>query len=361
MHLCARSCLASRRRRLLAAVAAALLLVACGASGGDADDDTPADGPSLDVDADVDATAPTDTGVDADFPVTVTNCAREVTFEQAPERILVLGRAELVSIISELGEMDRIVGRAGAYPPAYFDDATNAAIDRIPSLSEDLDEAGHLQISQEAILDLEPDLVLGRPDGVDPASLEAAGIPLLEQPANCPGGIGDIGFDTIYAEVEIYGDILGVPDRAEQVVAVLRERVTDVEAAAAEVGDGRTAAALYPTVGGGTTYAYGNRSFPHVLLQTAGFDNAFGDTDERVFEVTTEELLDRNPDVLVLLHVDGEARPVADAVTQLPGASGITAVAEGQLLVQLFNFGEYPSPIVIDGLEQLVATFGDPG
>jgi ABC-type hemin transport system ATPase subunit len=35
-----------------------------------------------------------------------------------------------------------------------------------------------------------------------------------------------------------------MPDRAEQVVAELQERVAEVEAAAAEVGDGRVAAAL---------------------------------------------------------------------------------------------------------------------
>jgi iron complex transport system substrate-binding protein len=339
-------------RPLVTGLTAALLLTACGATNDD---------PASDPAAEAGEEASDDTADPVGFPVTVTNCDREVTFERPPERILSLGRAELVSIISELDELDRIVGRAGAYPPAYFNEATNARIADIPSLSEDLDESGHLQISQEAILNLEPDLVLGRPDGVDVASLEAAGIPLLEQPANCPGGIEDIGFNTIYGEVATYGDILGVPERAAQVAAELQERVAEVEAAAAEVGDGRVAAALYPTVGGGTTYAYGNRSFPHVLLETAGFDNAFADTDERVFEVATEELLARDPDVLVLLHVDGEPGPVAGAVTQLPGASGMTAVAQDQVLVQLFNFGEYPSPLVIDGLEQLVASFGDRG
>ncbi|MFP4310772.1 MAG: ABC transporter substrate-binding protein [Nitriliruptoraceae bacterium] len=352
MHLRSHPSRLSTARPLVAGLTAALVLAACGGSSEDPGVDTAADG-----DADEAASGDTD---DADgFPVTLTNCDREVTFERPPERILVLGRAELVSIISELDQMDRIVGRAGAYPPEYFDDETNDLIADIPSLSDDLDESGHLQISQEAILDLEPDLVLGRPDGVDVASLEAAGIPLLEQPANCPGGIEDIGFETIYDEVTAYGDILGVPDQAAQVVAELQDRVADVEAAAAEVGDGRVAAALYPTVGGGTTYAYGNRSFPHVLLETAGFDNAFADTDERVFEVATEELISRDPDALVLLHVDGEPGPVADALTQLPGASGMTAVVQEQVLVQLFNFAEYPSPLVIDGLEQLVATFGD--
>jgi iron complex transport system substrate-binding protein len=247
----------------------------------------------------------------------------------------------------------------GAFPPEYFDETTNATIADITSLGEDLDESGHLQISQEVILELEPDLVLGQPDGIDAEGLRAVGIPLIEQPANCPGGLEGVGLETIYEQVELYGEVFGVPQRADEVLAELRDRVADVEAAAAEVGEGRVAAARYPTVGGGTTYAYGNRSFPDVLLRAAGFTNAFGDTDERVFEVATEELLDRDPEVLVLLHVDGEPGPVADAVRQLPGTSGMAAIAEERVLVQLFNFAEYPSPLVIDGLEQLVAAFGD--
>ena len=330
-------------RTVPATLAAALLLAACGADASDGSDE-PAAAASTDLDG---------------FPVTVDSCEQDVTIEAPPERILVLGRAELVAILAELDETERIVGRAGAFPTEYFDDATNAAIADVPSLSDDVDESGHLQISQESILELDPDLVLGVPDGIDEAGLRDAGIPVIEQPANCPAGLDDVGFEAIYDQVELYGEVLGVPDRAEEVVAELEERVAQVEAAAADVGDGRVAAALYPTVGGGTTYAYGNRSFPHVLLETAGFDNAFADTDERVFEVAGEELLDRDPQALVLLHVDGEPGPVADAVGQLPGVSGLAAVEQDQLLVQLFNFGEYPSPLVIDGLEQLVAAFGD--
>jgi hypothetical protein len=137
VRLRSRSLHLSTRRALLAGVGAALLLTGCGAAGGD----TAASDPAADSDGSVSGETH-----DADgFPVTVTNCDREVTFQQPPERILVLGRAELVSIISELDEMDRIVGRAGAYPPAYYDDETNAAIADIPSLSEDLDESGHHQ------------------------------------------------------------------------------------------------------------------------------------------------------------------------------------------------------------------------
>ena len=111
---------------------------------------------------------------------------------------------------------------------------------------------------------------------------------------------------------------------------------------------------LYPTVGGGVTYAYGTASMAHPQLEAAGFRNVFDDVDERVFEVTIEELLGRNPDVLVLLHSDGDPAAVEKALTGLPGAGDLTAVRTGNVMTQLFNFTEPPTPLSIDGLERIV-------
>src|SRR5690606_9217266 len=111
----------------------------------------------------------------------------------------------------------------------------------------------------------------------------------------------------------------------------------------------RTAAVLFPTVGGGTGYAYGNKSMAHPQLEAAGFTNVFGDVDERVFEVTLEQLIDRDPAVLVLLYVDGDPEAVKDAIVNLPGADALTAVQNDDILVQLFNFTEPPTPLSVDG------------
>jgi hypothetical protein len=125
--------------------------------------------------------------------------------------------------------------------------------------------------------------------------------------------------------------------------------------------EGRTAAVLYPTVGGGAGYAYGTRSMAHPQLEAAGFGNAVADVDERVFEVTLEELLDRDPDALVLLYGDGDPGLVEDEIRGLPGADGLTAVQDDAILVQLFNFTEPPTSLSVDGLETIVSTFGRPG
>ena len=338
----------SRARAVPAAAVLSLALSACGGS------DVAAPAPATSATG---SAAASDAPADASgqFPLTLDSCGTDVTVPESPERVLLLARADIMRILLDLDEQERVAARAGAFPPEYFPQDYDA-VQAIPSLGEDLDDSGHLQISQEAIIAAGPELVVGRPDGIDYDGLADLGIPAVEQPAACPEGIPDIGFDDIDALVGTYGRLFQAEDRAQEVVDGLENRITAVQEAAP--GTGRTAAVLYPTVGGGTLYAYGSRSMSHVQLEAAGFTDVFGDTDERVFEVTGEELLARDPDVLVLLHVEGDPAPVEQAVRDLPGASGLSAVTDDQVLVQLFNFGEYPSPLVVDGLENIAEAFG---
>ncbi|QWC85156.1 ABC transporter substrate-binding protein [Nocardioidaceae bacterium] len=324
------------------ALAAALTLGACGTSStGAGTSDTGDTG---------------DTGASAGYPVTLENCGADVTLEEPPERVVLLKSAS-VPYLGALGVLDRVEARAGQYPAAYYDEETLAALDQVPTLTDELDPAGHLQISREVVIAQEPDLVLGEVENLSRSTLASSGIPLLEEPALCAEGIDDPGFDDVASQMRAYGRVFDRPAEADQAVEDLEQRLAAVRSEV-EDGTGRTAAVLYPTVGGGTTYAYGNRSMADPQLEAAGLTNVFGDVDERVVEVTLEELLGRDPDVLVLLHSEGEPGPVQDALTGLPGAEDLTAVREDQVMVQLFNFTEPPSPLVVDGLEQIVDRFG---
>lgn len=284
------------------------------------------------------------------YPLTIENCGAEVTFDAAPEAVVLL-KSAAVPFLAELGVLDRVSARAGEYPRDYYDDATWAALQDIPALTGRTDASGHLSISKEVVIDQEPDLVLGEVDNLSRETLDSVGIPLVEEPAMCPEGIDAPGFDDIHAQLETYGRVFDRTDEAAAAVRGLqaREQELRVEPGAPR----RTAAALYPTVGGGVTYAYGTRSMAHPLLEAAGLDNVFGDTDERVFEVAAEELLGRDPDVLVLLHGAGDPRDVVDAVTALPGADDLAAVREDAMVPLLFNYVEPPTPLVLDGLERL--------
>ena len=70
------------------------------------------------------------------------------------------------------------------------------------------------------------------------------------------------------------------------------------------------------------------------------------------------DALVKDPDVLILLYGDGDATKVEGAVTSLPGAEELTAVRNGDLMTQLFNFTEPPTPLSIDGVERIVERFG---
>jgi len=292
-------------------------------------------------------------GTAAEPAVTVENCGATVTFDAVPERVVLLKSAS-VPFLHDLGVLDRVVARAGQYPSDYYDAETQAEIDTIPLLTDKTDTSGHLQISREVVIAQRPDLVIGEVDNLDRATLEAAGIPLLEEPALCDTGVLDVGFDDVSEQMEFYGRVFDQREAASAAAAELEARVASLEVAPT----GRTAAVLYPTVGGGVTYAYGTSSMANPQLEAAGFSNVFADVGDRVFEVTREELIARNPDVLVLLHSDGDPQAVTEAVTTLPGADQMSAVRDGNVMPLLFNFTEPPTPLAVDGLEQIVERFG---
>jgi iron complex transport system substrate-binding protein len=326
------------RRLLLAApalAATAALVSACGAA--DTADGAPA------------ATAFAE-------PVTVENCGAGLTFDAPPERVVML-KSAAVPYLHELDAMDRVVARAGEFPAEYYDDATLAELEEVPLLTDQMDTSGHLQISKEVVVAQRPDLVLGEVDNLSRGALEAVDVPLLEEPALCETTGARPSYDDVWSQTALYGRVFGETARAEDAVAAMQERLAGLEA---EVADRptRTAAVLYPTVGGGVTYAYGTGSMAQPQLEAAGFENVFDDVDERVFEIGPEELLGRDPDVLVLLHSAGDPGAVEDAVRALPGAGDLTAVRDDALVTQLFNFTEPPSPLAIDGLERIIEATG---
>lgn len=291
----------------------------------------------------------------AGYPVTVSNCGIDQRFDAPPERGLLLKSAS-VPYLDAIGALDRITAKAGVYPKAYYNADTNAALERIPSLTDKMDSSGHLQISMETVLARSPDLVLGHTDTVNPKTLASTKVPVLEVPALCEGASKPPTFDDVYAELQTYGKVFGKQQQATRAVTSMRGELSKITS---NVPDrkGATAAVLYPTPGGGTTYAYGNRSMADPQLAAAGFKNVFAGVAERVFEISPEQLLAKNPDVIVLLHNEGNPQEIERAMTSLPGAGRLAAVRNKRIHVQLFNFTEPPSPLAITGLKKIVNAF----
>lgn len=336
----------------------ALALAGCGSGGGTASESTagtpPAEAATPTSDPSTPAEpAPTEAATvdEVQFPLTFEDCGREVTLDQRPERILTMGSTAAL-LMWAAGATDAITTRAseGNAPlgPAADDLAS------VPIISADDD------LSQEVIIGEDPDLVISYGLNLTtPEDLEAAGIASVVNAGFCdgtgsgPNADGRVTFEEVFADIELYGRIAGTQDVAERAVADYQNRVAAVESAA-EGTSVTTAAAL--TIGDGPQLtAYGVGSMQHTQLEKLGLTNVFDDIDERLADISTEELLSRNPDVIVLLDsglgiAGDEASEVLDQLNTLPGAGDVTAIAKGQVIPLGVPY-LLGSPLAVDGLE----------
>lgn len=286
-----------------------------------------------------------------DAAISVENCGDTVTFDAAPQRVTLLDNPS-VSTLAALGVLDRVTAKAGLYPTEYYSDDVAAQLEEIHTLTDQVDATGHLQISRETVVETRPDVVIGSSDTVNRQTLGSNGIPLLDEPAFCGSLEGEVTFDDVYDQVDLYGTVFDREAEATAFIDELKNRVAEVADTVPDSED-RTVAVLFPTPGSSVIYAYGTGSMSYPLVDAAGLDNVFGDETERIFEVTAEELINRNPDIIITLHTDDNVDAIINTIKDLPGANAMTAVQNDTIHPMLLSFAEPPSPLTVDGLENL--------
>ncbi len=335
-----------------------LFAAACGDSDNSADatSSTPAaEAPAAEDttgDAEVAGTVDEQDPADDGFPLTFTNCGMEFTLDAAPERVMLM-EAAAPSLIFAAGAMDRVIARIEDFPEEYYSAEELDLLQDIPALIAEATSTGGVEVSVEEIINFEPDLVIGYDTAtITHDSMADVGIQLYIMPPFCDNPPTP-SFESIVDEVRFYGTLFGTTEIANANAAALEATVT--EAADAPIAEGKTAAALYVSSDGSAIYAYSSLGMVHPLMVALGMDNVFEDLPERVPEISIEEVIGRDPEILVLLYDDTGHTPeqISALVTDLPGADSITAVVDGAVYPLLFNYAEPPTPLVVDGLNEL--------
>jgi iron complex transport system substrate-binding protein len=264
------------------------------------------------------------------YPVTVDNCGTEVTFEEAPQRILAV-KSSTAEMVAALGAADRLVGTAFSDGPPPEDLA--AALAEVPVVSDKVP-------GQEATLALEPDLVYGgwestfSADGVgERDTLAGYGIATYVSPSACkaPGYQPDpLTFDDVYDEIREAGAVLGEPAAAEQVVA---EQQTTLEAV--EPLDGQSV--VWWSSGTDTPFVGAGIGAPQMMLEAAGLTNVFAGVHDTWTSVGWEEVVAADPDVLVLVDsVWNSADDKKAALAANPATAVLRAVQDERYVVVPF-------------------------
>lgn len=274
-----------------------------------------------------------------EYPLTIDNCGREVTFEAPPENVVIMNGASVgeVESLLTLGLEDAILANVQSYGISE-DPAMVERIAALPDRGLTLNE--NFDIPAEQLLALEPDLVISTAaSGFDPAygfaprdELAAIGANSLINPANCALGATDAtaeqqeafenaSVEDSFAFLRLLGKVFDVQDEAEAVVADLTARIDAIEAAVEGV-ERPTALIVYPGMAmmnaNGLPAVMSGGIFDDVL-DRAGTVNSFAGDTEITASLSQEQLAAADVDLLVVggfmpgEDLDAEAQALFEA------------------------------------------------
>ena len=195
----------------------------------------------------------------------------------------------------------------------------------------------------EAILGLKPDLVIGNQDFIRPdvlAKLDQLAVPVF---LLAPKTIEDI-----LAHINTVGRLVGHEKDARFVVDGLRDRLSETRQRTGAVRRVR----VFYVVNTDPLISVGPASFIHQMLQTAGGENIAGRATAAYPKVSLEEVLRKDPEVIIFPVGTTEGIPEAEQ-QRWRKWKGLSAVSQDRLYQVRAELVNRPGPRVIDGVQLL--------
>jgi iron complex transport system substrate-binding protein len=286
---------------------------------------TPGPSPALSVSS---------TGQPSSFPIALTDdLGRQVTVSALPRRIVSLSPSTTETLFA-VGAGDQVVGvtKFCNYPPEA------QTREKVGGFSANT-------ISVETIIALKPDLVLSAGEIHRPVieALERAGIPVF---ASAPKE-----FAGVYAAIESVGRLTGHEAEASGVVADMKARVSAVKDKTKALHQDRRPTVFYE-VWDEPLMTAGPKSFVGTLIELAGGVNIFADVSEEYPQVSSEEVVRRNPAVILGPDSHGD-RLKPEMIQTRSGWGGLRAVREGRIYLVNGDIVSRPSPRLVEALEEI--------
>ncbi|WKD60317.1 corrinoid ABC transporter substrate-binding protein [Corynebacterium ciconiae DSM 44920] len=286
--------------------------------------------------------------------VSVDSCGRTITLDKAPERVVFLN-AVGASQLADLDLLDRVVARSGTIDTSIYDTEDAKKIDGLPVLESTDAGHGHSTLSTESLLEVKPDLLIGYESGVDMEKVEASGVPVYIPASYCAGTAKErASFDDVTEEIDRFGQLFDVASQAEKLGVELKEKVSELKDANPGDLSGATAAMVFITPGDtGTISVYGNTSMAQAQLDALGMKNVYEDNSERVSDVSIEDILEKNPDYIALLHTAGTSEEIMSTFGDVRGSEDLAATKNDRVVTLDYPLVDPASPLSVKGLEEL--------
>lgn len=259
---------------------------------------------------------------------------REVRFTKIPTRIVSLSPST-TELLFALGLGSSIVGRTEHcnYPPEALE------IAKVGS--------GTLEgISREAIVNLQPDLVLCKWDSHQPLieTFEKLGIPIV--------AFGPENIQDMFKEATWIGSITGHQTHAEQLIDRMSKRLERLKASVSKI-EAKDRKRVFYQVWDAPLMTAGPTSFIGELLTTAGFNNVFSDLTNRYTRVSSEVLVERDPQI-IFAPTTHSTEVKLESFANRPGWENVTAVREGKIFIINGDQVSRCGPRLLDAMEQMI-------
>ncbi len=198
-------------------------------------------------------------------------------------------------------------------------------------------------ISVETVLSLKPDLVIGelRTHGALAAQMAKSGIVVAVFSLN--------GFEDIYSAILRLGEIAGDQAVAAKSVSTMKTRLEAVAAKTAKVPASERPLVFWETWDD-PLMSSGPSTFTGMLIELSGGRNLFADAKQEWPVVGFEEIVKRNPDVIMSSDSHGD-RVTMDRLAVRPGWKGLAAVKSKRVFLLNGDIVSRAGPRLADAAE----------
>jgi iron complex transport system substrate-binding protein len=155
--------------------------------------------------------------------------------------------------------------------------------------------------------------------------------------------------DEVLTDIELVGQAIGASDAAEEMTTDIAQRVDEVTTAVAELAATRT---FYEIGYGPDIYGPAPDSFVADMVLLAGGE-PITTGDPVVFSISLEQLVDQDPEVIVLGDAAYPPPVCPDVVAAREGWSDMTAVTNGDIRPVNDIIVTRPGPRIGEGLADL--------
>ncbi|MGF0536803.1 ABC transporter substrate-binding protein [Agrobacterium sp. ES01] len=293
------------------------------------------------------------------FPVTVKSCDREVTFDAAPKRA-VSNDVNLTEMMLALGLTGNMAGYTGVTGWKTLDETLTADIAALPELTPTYP-------TKEVLLGADADFLFagwnyGMKVGgeVTPDTLTPFGIKVYELTESCIHIMkkSKSSMDDMYGDILNLGRIFGVAERAETLVAGYKQQLAEAMADLPE-RKGPLKVFVYDS-GEEKPFTAGRYAMPTALIEAAGGTNIMDDVETSWTTVGWEGVIERNPDVVVVVdYGEVSAEQKIAFMRDNPAFQDIPAVKNNRFVVLPYAEAT-PGPRNIEAIKTLAAAFNPP-